>query len=151
MGDLDDGPDQSPVDEKEIEQLILDLLPARHFDLIITHSLYGEYTRHKRHDETGQAVFKLWNSGKITTSELWIFAYEDGNKDYYPKAIENAHSYSKLTKKIWMRKYKMITEIYGFDSKSREAVTTPKVEAFWQFTNPFVAVKWLNQSEYRNP
>ncbi len=151
MGDLDDGPDQFPVDEKEIGQLILELLPDRHCDVIITHSPFGEYTRHKRHEEIGKAVFKLWNSGKISASELWIFAYEDGNKDYFPKAIENAHSYSKLTKEIWMRKYKMITETYGFDPKSWEAETTPKIEAFWQFTNPFVAKKWLDQSEYRNP
>ena len=31
MGDLDDGPDQKPLDEHEVEQSILELLPAKTF------------------------------------------------------------------------------------------------------------------------
>src|SRR5665647_1679073 len=38
MGDLDDGPEQNPLEEKDVERVILDLLPSKHFDLIITHS-----------------------------------------------------------------------------------------------------------------
>jgi len=48
MGDLDDGPEQKPMDENEIERVILGLLPPWHFDLLITHSPAGEYTRHIR-------------------------------------------------------------------------------------------------------
>ena len=36
MGDLDDGPEQKPLDETEVEQSILNLLPANHFDLAAT-------------------------------------------------------------------------------------------------------------------
>ena len=46
MGDLDDGPDQFPLDEEEVEQAILNLLPEKHYDLIISHNPNGEYTRH---------------------------------------------------------------------------------------------------------
>ncbi len=46
MGDLDDGPEQIPLNEEEVENAILDLLPAKHFDLIISHNPSGEYTRH---------------------------------------------------------------------------------------------------------
>src|SRR4030043_341894 len=44
MGDLDDGPDQKPLNIKDIEHVILDLLPPKHFDLIISHNPSGEYT-----------------------------------------------------------------------------------------------------------
>ena len=84
IGDLDDGPEQRSLDENEIEHAILGLLPPWHFDLIITHSPTGEYTSHKRHEETGKAVIKLWHSARLSASELWTFAYEDGNKEYYP-------------------------------------------------------------------
>ena len=69
MGDLDDGPEQKPLDEKEVESTILELLPPKHFDLIITHNPTGEYTRHIRHEEVSKAVIKLWHSGKISTND----------------------------------------------------------------------------------
>lgn len=132
MGDLDDGPDQKPLDEDLVESAILKLLPQTLFDLIITHNPNGEYTRHLRHEETGKAVRKLCDHGKMATKELWTFAYEDGKKKYYPIAEKNAPISFKLEKHIWQQKYNLITEIYGFEKDSWEAKTTPKTEAFWQ-------------------
>jgi len=141
MGDLDDGPEQKPLDENELKKTILSLLPGRHFDLIISHNPDGEYTRHIRHEETGRTVLKLWHAGKISANELWTFAYEDGGKKYYPKHIETASVCNKLTDKIWLKKYSIITETYGFEKDSFEAETTPRTESFWQFTNPHMAHK----------
>lgn len=143
MGDLDDGPTQQPLDEKEVERMILTLLPQKHFDLIISHNPAGEYTRHLRHEEVAKSVIKLWHSGEIAGNELWLFAYEDNNREYYPRAIENATIVQVLTKRIWLRKYGIITGTYGFETNSWEAETTPRVEAFWQFLNPQEAMKWL--------
>lgn len=145
MGDLDDGPDQKHLDEGEIEGLILRLLPPKHFDLIITHNPSGEYTRHIRHEEVSKAVFRLWIAGKIHASELWTFAYEDGGREYFPRPIEIAPGYRTLTKRIWLRKYSIITETYGFDKDGFEAKTTPRAESFWQFTNSYEAKKWLKR------
>lgn len=144
IGDIDDGPDQQPLDENLLGQVILDFLPAKYFDLIITHNPSGEYTRHIRHEEVSAAVIKLWYANKIAAPELWTFAYEDGNEKYYPRPVENAPVCNRLTKHVWQKKYTIITKIYGFDPDSWEALTTPKSEAFWQFTKPFDAKKWLN-------
>lgn len=144
MGDLDDGPDQVPLTSKEVEEEILKLLPAKKYDLIITHSPFGEYTRHLRHEEIGKAVIDLWYQQKIVMDALWLFAYEDGNKTYYPRAIEEADYCRKLPLKIWLEKYRMITEIYGFEKTGFEAKTTPEKEGFWQFTNAEIAIKRLN-------
>jgi LmbE family N-acetylglucosaminyl deacetylase len=145
MGELDDGPEQQPLNDKNVEQVILNLLPPKHFDLIISHDPSGEYTKHIRHEEVANAVIRLWHTGKIAAHELWTFAYTDGNKQYHPIPIENATIQKKLTKRVWLRKYSIMTEIYGFDKDSWEALTTPKAESFWQFTNSFDAKKWLNQ------
>lgn len=147
MGDLDDGPEQKPLNEKELEHAILQLLPPIHFDMIISHNPGGEYTRHIRHEETGKAVIKLWHAGKISANELWTFAYEDGDKEYYPRPIETASVFHILTEQIWLKKYSIITETYGFERNSFEAETTPRAESFWQFTNPDDAQKWLKQFE----
>jgi hypothetical protein len=117
----------------------MELLPLKHYDLIITHNLSGEYTRHLRHEEVSKAVIRLWLTGKIVTDELWTFAYEDNNKKYYPKAIEKATVCQQLTEKIWTKKYNIITETYGFQKNSWEAKTTPHAEAFWQFADQFHA------------
>jgi LmbE family N-acetylglucosaminyl deacetylase len=145
MGDLDDGPEQKPLDENDLENTILQLLHSKHFDLIISHNPNGEYTRHIRHEEIGKAVIKLWLAGKIFANELWTFAYEDGEKEYYPRPIETASVYQVLAERIWLKKYSIITEIYGFEKNSFEAETTPRAEAFWRFTNSYDANNWLNQ------
>ena len=143
IGDLDTGDDQKPLNETEVKQTILDLLPEHYFDLIISHHPAGEYTNHIRHDETGKAVILLWHSGKISAAEFWAFAYEDGKKSYLPRPIETAGIYKVLTKRIWKKKQSVITEIYGFDLNSFEAKTTPMAESFWPFTSSFKARKLL--------
>lgn len=145
MGDLDDEPEQIPLSNDEVESAILDLLPQKHFDLIITHNPHGEYTKHLRHEETSKAVISLWHKGKISTNQLWVFAYEDGNKTYYPKAIDNTSIYNVLEASVWQKKYDLINDIYGFEKDSWEAKTTPKEEAFWQFDEAKVAYYWLEK------
>lgn len=147
MGDLDDGPDQIPLNKKELEEKILELLPSKHFDLIITHGLKGEYTQHLRHEEVSKAVTKLWQQGKVKANELWTFAFEDGKKAYLPRAIEMATVFGNLPKQIWLKKYNIITETYGFDKDSWEAQTTPRAEAFWQFKETDLAKKTRKESK----
>lgn len=130
MGDLDDGPEQKPLDLNNIQNLILNLMPSGKFDRIITHSPNGEYTRHLRHEETGKSVLTLWEKGKLIADELWTFAYNDNNKQNYPNPVENADVYQTFSKKIWLKKFRIITEIYGFAPDSWEAKTTPSKEAF---------------------
>lgn len=146
MGDLDDGPEQHPLDKKEVQKAILDLVPKSNFDLTITHSPFGEYTKHVRHEEIGSAVIALWNDKKIQTNELWAFAYEDGNKNYDPIPIRGASIQQTLPNNIWQEKYRLITEVYGFEKTGFEARITPKSEAFWKFNNPTDAQNWLEKN-----
>ena len=147
MGDLDDEPGQTPLNEEELENTIMQLLPSTTFDIVITHNSTGEYTKHLRHEETSKAVVSLWHSGKIIAKELWTFAYEDGNKKYLPRAIQRACTYMTLPEAIWEKKYSIITEIYGYAKNSWEARTTPMSEAFWQFKDSQEAKKPVKQFE----
>ena len=130
MGDLDDGPEQSPLDSREVQDTILKLLPSHTFDLIITHGPMGEYTRHLRHEEAGKAVFALIEGERLFANEVWRFAYEDGGRQYLPRPAEGADLNIKLPDEIWQKKYDIITNIYGFGIDSFEAKTTPRIEAF---------------------
>jgi hypothetical protein len=146
IGDLDDGPEQSPLSEMDVQQAVLSLLPETYFDHILTHSPYGEYTRHRRHEETGTAVASLWEKGLIKAKEVWMFAYEDGGKGGktdLPKAIKTAHMKSYLPEDIWRRKYIIITNTYGFAPESYEADIVGREEAFWCFQSPSEFREWL--------
>jgi LmbE family N-acetylglucosaminyl deacetylase len=133
MGDLDDGPEQIPLDCHEVKYAITELLPSNNFDLIITHGPKGEYTRHRRHEEVGKAVMALRENEKLLAKEIWRFAYEDGDGKHLPQAVKDADLKIKLPEKIWQKKYDIITKIYGFAPDSFEARATPHQEAFYCF------------------
>ena len=146
IGDLDDGPKQVPLSEADVQQMVLSLLPETHFDVILTHSPYGEYTRHRRHEEIGTAVAFLWANELIKAKELWMFAYEDGGqggKNDLPKAIKTAHLKSNIPEDIWRRKYLIVTSIYGFAPDTYEANIVMREEAFWCFQSPVEYRNWL--------
>jgi LmbE family N-acetylglucosaminyl deacetylase len=133
MGDLDDGPEQTPLSAHRVQEIIVELLPSDRFDLIITHELWGEYTRHLRHEETGKAVMALWESERLFAKQIWRFAYEDGGRKYLPRPVRDADLQIELPDEIWQKKYDIITKVYGFSADSFEAQTTPRKEAFWCF------------------
>jgi LmbE family N-acetylglucosaminyl deacetylase len=130
MGDLDDGPEQTPLASDLVQQTILELLAPDEFDLIITHGCRGEYTRHLRHEETSKAVSALWDSGRLRAKKVWKFAYEDGDGKYLPRPIRRADLRTRLPENIWRQKYYIITDVYGFTADSFEAKSAGHEEAF---------------------
>jgi LmbE family N-acetylglucosaminyl deacetylase len=146
MADLDDGPGQIPLANEDVQHTLLQLLPALNYDLILTHAPGGEYTRHRRHEEVSQAVTVLWQTGVISTRELWLFAYEDDHGSRLPQPIQTAHHFEALPETLRQEKYRLITEVYGFSPESWEARATPQNEAFWRFQSPFELLNWLDKS-----
>jgi LmbE family N-acetylglucosaminyl deacetylase len=138
MANLDDGPEQA-----QVRAAISDLLADTAFDLLLTHGPRGEYTRHRRHIETSNAVIALWREQRIQAASLWLFAYDDGNDSHLPRAAEDASVRLALPSRVWENKYGIIRDIYGFAPNSWEARTTPPVEAFWSFASPLEVTAWL--------
>jgi LmbE family N-acetylglucosaminyl deacetylase len=149
MANLDDGPEQVPLREAEVQDTILSLLSGTSYDGILTHGPAGEYTRHRRHEEVSRAVTELWRSGRLTAGRLFLFAYEDGGREYLPRPRKDAHLVENLPGSIWQRKHGIITDIYGFSEDSWEARATPREEAFWCFESPAVIAAWLKERRLR--
>ena len=147
MGDMDDGSEQRPLSDLEIEETVLSLLPRLEFDLIISHSPLGEYTRHRRHEELGRVISTLWRRELLRAPTLWLFAYEDGQKMYSPRVIESAHRVVNLENSINEKKLQLITGIYGFTRDSFEAQAISGAEAFWCFDSFNELDTWLEQKE----
>lgn len=148
MYHLDDGPKQRPLSDRCVQEAVRFAIENTDYDLIVTHSPFGEYTRHLRHEEIGRAVLHLWHAGEMVTKELWMFAYSDGGRNTYPTALEDADRVVSLSEDVWRRKLAVIQELYNFAPDSWEALSTPRKEAFWCFDNPGKALAW--QSRYRS-
>ena len=143
MADLNDGPEQAPLPDDQVERTLLETLPSRRFDRILTHCPLGEYTRHLRHEEVARAVLRLWLAGEITAHELWLFAYEDEAGKRLPTAIASADVTMQLPLDIWQQKLSLVTDVYGFAEDSWEARVTPRREAFFCVTTHIQASAWL--------
>jgi LmbE family N-acetylglucosaminyl deacetylase len=145
MADLNDGPDQIPLNPESVKETITGLLPDTHFDLILTHGPRGEYTRHRRHEECCRAVVRLWEEGRIKAGQLWLFAYEDGGMKHLPRVSEGARRHH-LSASTWREKHRIITGVYGFSRDSWEARCTPREEGFWCFESPAAAADFMESN-----
>jgi LmbE family N-acetylglucosaminyl deacetylase len=143
MADIDDEPDQKPLDHETLCQTLLSLLHDRQFDLVITHGPTGEYTRHRRHEECCRAIVELWKNGHIHAGELWLFAYEDGGGAHLPRVNDGADLRFVPDEGVWREKRRLITELYGFAGNSWEARCTPREEGFRIFRTPCAAANFL--------
>jgi LmbE family N-acetylglucosaminyl deacetylase len=130
MADLDDGPQQKPLSISEIQSSILSILPKNYFDLIITHNIKGEYTRHLRHEEVSQAVGELIKTGKIKCTKFLNFAYEDGEKKHLPRPLIESDLIFNLPLSIWDKKKDIIKNAYGFSPDCFEAKVCSNLEAY---------------------
>lgn len=149
MADLNDGPDQFPVDLQDIHKAILQAVPLLPYDYCLTHGPDGEYTRHHRHEEVSQAVQSLWISAELQASHFWMFAYQDRGRQTLPMARSDATRIYTLPQSIWNEKYSLMTDFYGFSQESWEARTTPKQEAFWCFDHQEDLALWLQMGGYQ--
>jgi LmbE family N-acetylglucosaminyl deacetylase len=136
MADLDDGPEQHRLADGEIDAAVTEFAAGRRYEWLVTHSPRGEYTRHRRHEETGRAVLRLWAAGRLNIHRLWMFAYDDGNGAHAPRPVAAARHHLHLPPDVYERKQSIIREIYGFSQGSFESGAAGNIEAFWNFDNP---------------
>jgi LmbE family N-acetylglucosaminyl deacetylase len=135
MADLDDGPQQRPLEQAELQQAILNTLPQKSYDIVLTHGPKGEYTRHLRHEEVSRAVVNLWEQEQLKAKRLLQFAYEDGGKKYPPRPSKDADIVIDLPKNIRQKKKDIIINSYGFSPDSFEASVVSNAEAYQLITS----------------
>ncbi|MDO8589284.1 MAG: PIG-L family deacetylase [Armatimonadota bacterium] len=131
ISDLDDSPVPFVLSAglDEIKSRVLDLLPSRDYDFILTHGERGEYTRHERHEQVHTAVSDLVARRELA-GRLAFFAYEDGGGAYSPIPAPDADLLLRLTDEEFEVKRRIVSEIYGFGVGSFEYSACGDVEAF---------------------
>ena len=56
----------------------------------------------------------LWAIKTGLRDKLWLFAYEDGGREYLPRVRDDADRRDVLAHDVWLEKRRMITDLYGF-------------------------------------
>jgi LmbE family N-acetylglucosaminyl deacetylase len=130
MDDLDDGPDQKPLDERVYRESTLRRFTDERFDALLTHGPRGEYTRHRRHEEVCRAVLGLWADGALHAERLLMFSYEDADRTRMPSPRPGADFVARLSDAQFAEKYRIVTKIYGFSPDSWEAQAVSRFEGF---------------------
>lgn len=130
IDDLDDGIEQKPLNYEDYEKSIKRNIKEREFDIIITHSIFGEYTRHLRHEEVSLALLLMIYNNVLLTNEVWFFNFSDKNKITNPIAKEDSDLLIDLDEETFSMKKNILTKIYGFSEVSWEAKILPKIEGF---------------------
>ena len=134
ISDLDDSPVPAPLssDLSEIKSRIEFLVP-RQYDLVFTHGVNGEYTRHPRHEQVNKAVCEMIDSGDLIGLTM-LFAYNDDNGSHIPRPLENAEIKIKLTPEEYAAKLHIVKDIYGFGENSFEYLASSDIEAFYIYS-----------------
>lgn len=130
IADLDDGPEQKPLPFEDYEKAFSENLPERDFDIVVTHSPFGEYTRHLRHEELSRAVSLLQFEGALSARETWFFWYSDRGGKELPAVRSDCDLLISLSDEGFGKKSGLLHDIYGFSKESWEGRALPRQEGF---------------------
>jgi len=145
MADLVSSGQEAASEQDKVQEVILTTLPAKCFDVILTHGPRGEYTRNHRHEGTCRAVVNLWRQAQIRTGQLWMFAYQDGRGKHLPQAERHADRREQLSPEVCVWKHQLVRQCYGLHKGGWQVLAAPSVEAFWCFDEADAAWEWLRR------
>ncbi len=143
MSDLDDSPVLAPLpaDLHEIKARVRSAeCGVRNADVVFTHGIRGEYTRHERHEQVHRAVREMWEEGELS-GDILFFAYMDDCRTHPPEPAPDAQIKIALTPEEYARKQEIIRGIYGFNEDSFEMASAGPIEAFTTPSDPETTVR----------
>ncbi|MFC1652454.1 hypothetical protein ACFL3F_01930 [Planctomycetota bacterium] len=142
LGSLYDDQDGQPMASLRVERAIMELLPSDRFEVLVTHAMWGEYTRDGRSEEVGNALQVLHGNQRLLAPKLLCFAYDDQDGQIPPQADTDADIQCALPEQIWRAKMKTMHSVYGYAKKDWRVRNAPKHEAFWCYqrhSSPFTS------------
>lgn len=131
IADLDDEDRLTQDRAARLAKKIIADLDLGSFDLVFTHGKNGEYG-HARHKSVHQAVKESVGSGKLSAGILYGFNYAKTTRKKYSlmAARPDSDFIYPLTDKVYKKKKKIMSEIYGFDPNGIDTSYCTNPEAF---------------------
>ncbi len=130
MGDFESGAEKAPSDYS-VQKTMLSLLFSERFDVIITHSLWGESEQDVMTELVAKRVLALTGTSRLIVKQVWQFAYELGREGPALVPVKEADIQIEVPEQMWQKKHDIITKTYGYSPESPEAQNIVHKEAFW--------------------
>lgn len=125
-----------PLNINKIKDIIKNNLKKTYYSFIFTHGENGEYG-HIRHKEIHKAVKEMISNGELKCDKIFYFNYKYGIKSVpnipdlkIPNPNLESNSIINLDNNIKEKKIKIVTDVYGFNKNSFEALSCNKIESF---------------------
>jgi len=117
-----------------IKKLITDKIQNKKFDFLFTHNKNGEYG-HARHKGVFMAVSGLMAEGLLKVENIFSFNYKKNNRNKFLSLAEKEDSdiILNLSKNVFLKKKKIMTDIYGFTPDGIDVGYCTNPEAYKKF------------------
>jgi len=114
-----------------IQKLLSKLLFSERFDVIITHSFWGEYSHTQAASMTAKSVLGMTRTGQLKARQILQFAYEKKQDNSLITPVQEADILIELDKEFLERKLQIMTGIYGYSQDTIEVKSVSNEETFW--------------------
>lgn len=135
MGDLDDEI-LEPLPMYIVIEKIKTFLKDKEYNYIFTHGENGEYG-HIRHKEIHEAVKRMIENHELKCEKLYFFDYTPGTERaphdselMIPIPNIKAEEKIKLNDSEYNEKFRLISQVYGFEENIFETLSCHKLESF---------------------
>jgi hypothetical protein len=115
----------------QIQKALSKLLFAERFDVIITHSFWGEYSHTKMASLTAKSVLGMTRTGQLMAKQILQFAYEKKGENLLITPVQEADILIELDEDIMGKKFQITTDIYGYSQDTVEVKSISNQETFW--------------------
>jgi hypothetical protein len=130
IGDFQADAEQLPS-EFQVQKAISTLMFSERFDVIITHSLWGEHGHTKMAEITAKSVLGMTRTGRLVAKQILQFAYEKKGENSLITPVQEADILIELDDEIMGKKLQIITDIYGYSQDTIEVKSISNEETFW--------------------
>ncbi|MHC4842736.1 MAG: PIG-L family deacetylase [Planctomycetota bacterium] len=115
----------------QIQKALSKLLFAERFDVIITHSFWGEYSHTKMASLTAKSVLGMTRTGQLMAKQILQFAYEKKGESLLITPVPESDILIELDEELVEKKFQIITDIYGYSQDTVEVKSISNQETFW--------------------
>ncbi|MHC4132633.1 MAG: hypothetical protein ACYSSP_12760 [Planctomycetota bacterium] len=115
----------------QIQKALGKLMFSERFDVIITHSFWGEHLRTEMASLTAKSVLGMTRTGQLIAKQILQFAYDKKPESPLINPVAEADIIVDLDKEIFDKKFRIITDIYGYSQDTTEIKSLSSEETFW--------------------
>ncbi|MHC4265032.1 MAG: hypothetical protein ACYSUK_03765 [Planctomycetota bacterium] len=115
----------------QAQKAIGKLMFSERFDAIITHTFWGEFEHTKMASITAKSVLGMTRTGQLMAKQILQFACEKKEESPLVTPVQEADVLIELDEEIMEKKFRIVTDVYGYSQDTIEVKSLSDKETFW--------------------